>query len=373
MPYTTEDVKELCEGEGKNFDAFMREVKGQGLGGVCAKPLGCQMLLASFDEKGLSAQSSEDLWRKSLLYLCAENDNSKTRSLVISKVNIAQNECWNVALRSALALKLSGQSVLTHISPWANLDGNELDFSQLLPEDEYSKFNECLSRPIFSPIGHDKFRFSHSSYFDFLAAMGVVELIKQTEWSKFVLSPKGVPYPQWEGVVPWLAARDDALLERVKKCRPDLLLASDAVVSKVGADEICQSILDNVKSIPRSTRDNPAIQARYYALTTDGCIKAVVNSLKNSQSDEVLDTAIDIARHARALPMIDALVELLCNESRSMNLRVSAGYVLFQLANAEQRKKCRSVISASLPKHLKGVVLRLLWPDCIIRWRGQCP
>lgn len=246
---------------------------------------------------------------------------------------------------------------------FGNLDGNELDFSQLLPEDEYSKFNECLSRPIFSPIGHDKFRFSHSSYFDFLAAMGVVELIEQSEWSKFVLSPEGVPYPQWEGVVPWLAARDDALLERVKKCRPDLLLASDAVVSKVSADEICRSILDNVKSIPRTTRDNPAIQARYYALTTDGCIKAVVDSLKSSQSDEVLDTAIDIARRARVLPMIDALVELFCDESRSMDLRVSAGYVLIQLANAEQRRMCRSVISASLPKRLKGVVLRLLWPD----------
>ena len=363
LPFTAEDVKELCEEKGKNFDAFMREVEGNGLGGVCAKPLGCQMLLTSFDGRELSAKSSEDLWRASLLHLCAENDNPATRPLVIQKVVVTQNECWNFALRSALALKLSGQSVLTRISSCTNLNGNELDFSRLLPVEEHGKFDECLSRQIFSPVGHDKFRFLHSSYFDFLAAMGIVELIDQSEWAKYILSPEGIPYPQWEGVVPWLAARDDALLERVKKSRPDLLLASDAVVIKVGADQICQCILDNAESIPRSVRDNPAIQARYYALDSDECARIVVDALKRSQSEMLVDTAIDIVRRARALPMVDALVEFFCDESKSMDLRVSAGYALIHLANAQQRKKCRSVVSASLPKRLKGVVLRLLWPD----------
>ena len=362
LPYTRDDVKELCEGANKNFNAFMLEVDGHGLGGVCAKPLGCNMLLASFDGKVLPSKSSEDLWRNSLKKLCAENDASDTRPLAASS-NVTPDECWRIASYVALGLKLAKQSVIPRRSSTAVLEDGEIDVAQILPAEDAPKFNECLTRPIFMSIGDGRFRFSHSSYFDFMAAMGVMEYIKQSEWGKLVFSPEGVPYPLWEGVLPWLAARDGVLLEHVKKCRPDLLLGSDAVVNKVGAEVICRCILDNAANVPRTIRENPAIQARYYALSTDGCVETVVDALKNGQTEEVVDTAIDIACRARLVPMVDALVDFFCDSGKDLSLRISAGYALLDLANIDQRKRCRAVLSTKMPQRLKGLVLRLLWPD----------
>lgn len=362
LPYTRDDVKELCEAANKDFNAFMREVDGHGLGSVCAKPLGCNMLLASFDGRVLPSKSGEDLWRNSLKKLCAENDASDTRPLVASS-NVTPDECWRIASRVALALKLAKQSVLPRRSSTAVFEGGEIDVSQVLSAEDGSKFNECLIRPIFTSIGDGRFRFSHSSYFDFMAAMGVVEYIKQSEWGKLVFSPEGVPYPLWEGVLPWLAARDGVLLERVKKCRPDLLLGSDAVVNKVGAEVICRCILDNAANVPRTIRENPAIQARYYALSTDGCAKVVVDALKNGQSKEIIDTAIDIARRARLLQTVDALVDFFCDDMKDVSLRESVGYALLDLSNAQQRQKCREVLPNLSTRRLKGLALRLLWPE----------
>ena len=365
LPYTRDDVKELCEEKRKDFEAFMLEVEGHGLGGVCAKPLGCNMLLSSFDGKVLSSKSSEDLWRNSLKKLCMENNASDTRFLLPTS-DVTADDCWRIASYVALALKLAKQSVLQRRSSMSVFEGGEIDVAQILSAEDCSMFNECLMRPIFTPIGDGRFRFSHSSYFDFMAAMGVVEYIKQSEWGKLVFSPEGVPYPLWEGVLPWLAARDGALLERVKKCRPDLLLGSDAVVNKVGAEVICRCILDNAANVPRTIRENPAIQARYYALSTNGCVAVVVDALKNGQTEEVVDTAIDIARRAHLVPMVDALVDFFCDSRKDLSLRISAGYALLDLANIDQRKKCRAVLSAKMPQRLKGLALRLLWPDNMI-------
>ena len=362
LPYTRDDVHEICKAGGKDFFVFMREVEGRGLGGVCAKPLGCKMLLSSFDGKKLMYTSSEDMWHRALMCLCAENDCSPTITLKKDS-HITANEGWSMAIRVALILKLSGHSVITRISSFTGLNEGAIDFSRIIPSDEYVKFNECLLRPIFMPIEHNRFRFAHSSYFDFMAAMGIIEYVDVSEWMKIVLSQDGVPFPQWEGAISWLAARDGVLLERVKTTRPDLLLGSDAVAAKIGVDEICKAILKNAESIPATIRENPAIQARYYALSTDGCVQILADVLKNSCSEAVLDTAIDIIRRARVVQMVDSLVEFFCDDAKDISLRVSVGYALLDLADSDQRAKCRTLLSRAMPKRLKGLILRLLWPN----------
>ncbi len=364
LPYTEKDVRELCEADGKDYSIFIREVEGHGLGGVCAKPLGCKMLLSSFDGSRLTATDSETLWRNALMRLCKENTYSHTRYLM-KDPGVPERECWDLSTRIALILKLSGQTIVRRISPLVESTDETLDFSEFIPEDCYAKFNECLLRQLFSPIDHDKFRFSHFSYFDFMAAMGIIEYVDVSEWMKIVLSQDGVPFPQWEGAIPWLAARDDALQERVKAKRPDLLLGSDAVVAKIGAGEICKKILENADSIPTTVRENPAVQSRYYALATDDCIQPLENVLKNGGSVATVDTAIDIVRRARLQPMVDALVDFFCDDSNDISLRVNAGYALRDLANKDQLKKCRAVLSSLMPQRVKGIALRLLWPDCM--------
>lgn len=362
LPYSRDDVRELCEEEGIDYGSFIRKIDRQNLGGVCSKPLGCKLLMSAYQKTGLKNSSTESLWRDAIRHLCAENPASG-RQLSVKEDLIPEDDGIRIATIVALALKLTGRTIITRITNLPQQDG-EIDFSKLFPDKaDRDAFNTLLLRPLFLNIGKGVYRFTHSSYLDFLAADGVIKYLSEKEWGKVVLSPEGVPYPQWEGVIPWLAARSDSILKRVKKSRPDLLLGTDALVDKLGADEICKAILDHAEGISSSVRDSPAVQARYYALNSDRCVKVIRKELKATPSEVVADTAIDIIRQARMISAADLLVGMFCDESLELGLRKSAGYALLELANKAQRTKCKQVLKGDRVNQLKGIVLRMTWPD----------
>ena len=363
LPYSRDDVQELCNEANVDYDAFMRKVDRQNLGGVCSKPLGCMMLIEQYRQTALKGFSSESLWRTSLMKLCAENTESKTRDFVSGEKVVPVEEGVRIATVIALALKLSGRTLVYCIGNKPVKDG-EFDFSMLFSNnDDQEAFNTLLLRPLFLNVAEGCYRFSHSSYADFLAAQGMIEYLDEREWGKIVFAPEGAPYPQWEGALPWLAARSNDILRKVKKSRPDLLLGTDALVDKLGADEICNAILEHAEEISSSVRNSPAVQARYYALNTDKCARTIRKVLKDAKSETVMDTAIDIIRRARLMPVSDLLVEMFCDEALGLSLRKSAGYALVELADKKQRSRCKKVLRGPRVNQLKGIVLRMAWPD----------
>lgn len=362
LPYSRDDVRELCEEFGVDYGSFIRKIDRQNLGGVCARPLGCRMLMIAYQQSELKNATTERLWRDSIRYLCAENPKSETRSFV-KRVVVPEEESLRIVTVVALALKLTGKTTIASITNMPRKD-EELDFSKLFPNKlEQDAFNALLLRQLFINIGEGIYRFAHSSYLDFLAAEGMVKYLSEKEWGKVVFSPEGLPYPQWEGVIPWLAARSDSILKRVKKTRPDLLLGTDALVDKVGAGEICKAILDHAECISSSVRNSPAVQARYYALNTDKCAKVIRKMLQSAKSEIVIDTAIDIIRRARIIADADLLLDIFCDESAALSLRKSAGYALLELADKAQRTRCKQALKGFKVNQLKGIVLRMAWPD----------
>lgn len=363
LPYSRDDVQELCNEANVDYDAFVRKVDRQNLGGVCSKPLGCMMLIEQYRLTALKGLTSESLWRNSLARLCAENTESRTRELISSEKVVSVEEGIKIATIIALALKLSGRTLISRVASTPVKDG-DLDFVAIFADkDSQEAFNTLLLRPLFLNVSEGSYRFSHSSYADFLAAQGVIEYLDEREWRKIIFSPEGVPYPQWEGVVPWLAARDSDILRIVMKSRPDLLLGTDALVDKLGADKICEAILEHANDIASSVRNSPAVQARYYALNTDKCARVIRKILKTAKSEVIVDTAIDIIRRARLTSVSDLLVEMFCDESMGLSLRKSAGYALIELADKRQRSSCKKVLLGSMVNQLKGILLRMTWPD----------
>lgn len=363
LPYSRENVRELCVAEDVDFDAFMRTIDRQNLGAICSKPLGCKMLIPEYRKTALKDFTTEKLWRTSLESMCAENPESETREYVHDRPIVTVEEGIRIATIAALAMKLSGHMLLSRVSDQPPNAGG-IDVSRLFPNrDDREAFNALLLRSLFLYVDKDCYRFAHSSYEDFLAAQGVMEYLDEKEWARIVFSPDGMPYPQWEGVIPWLAAQNDDILEITKKSRPDLLLGTDALVDKLGADEICQAILEHAEQVSSSVRESPSVQSRYYALNTDKCAKVIRTILKTATSDEVIDTAIDIISRARLATVADALVNVFCDEARSRSLRISAGYTLVELANNSQRRMCKKVLQGPMADELKGIVARMTWPN----------
>lgn len=363
LPYSRENVRELCAAEDVDFDAFMRTIERQNLGGICSKPLGCTMLLAEYQKSELKCFTTERLWCNALENLCAENPEVETRDSVLNGQLVPVADGIKMATIAALALKLSGCSLLSRIANKLPKAGS-IDSARLFSGgDDRKAFNALLLRPLFLYVGKGCFRFSHSSYVDFLAAQGLMEYLDEKEWDRIVFSPEGMPYPQWECVIPWLAARNDDILEKTKRTRPDLLLGTDALVDKLGAEEICQAILENADHISSAVRENPAVQSRYYALNTDSCAKVIRTILKSATTDVVVDTAIDIIRRARLVAVADLLVGIFCDEKRDRSLRFAAGYALVELGNNSQRRACKKVLQGPMADNLKGIVTRMTWPN----------
>lgn len=363
LPYSRENVRELCNEADIDADAFMRMIDGQNLGGFCSRPLGYMMLIEKYKKTALTGVTTESLWCNLIETLCDENQESTSRKLVSNEKVIPIHEGIRIATIVALSLKLSGCTLIARIEN-RRPRADAFDFSKLFADkDTRESFNALLLRSLFLYVDKGCYRFAHSSYMDFLAAQGMMEYFDEKEWKHLVFSPEGLPYPQWECVVPWLAARNDAILEKLKRSRPDLLLGTDALLNKLGEDEICQAILDYGDQIPSTVRNNPAVQSRYYALNTTKCAKVIRQVMKTATSDVVVDTAMDIIRRARLVEVADLLVDVFCDATRNRLLRISAGCALIELANKTQRKKCKKVLRESMDNRLKSLVLRMTWPD----------
>lgn len=360
LPYSRENVRELCDADNVDFDTFMRTIERQNIGGICSKPLGCKMLISEYRTSALKDYSTENLWRTSLKNLCAENPESETLEYVQDSPSILVEEGIRIATIAALALKLSGHAFLSRISDKPPKAGC-IDSAQLFSNRD--AFNALLLRSLFSYVDKDCYRFAHSSYEDFLAAQGLMKYLDEKEWARIVFSPEGLPYPQWECAIPWLAACNDDVLEKTKRSRPDLLLGTDALVNKLGEEEICKAILEHADHVSSSVRENPAVQSRYYALNSEKCAKVIRRILRNTTSGAIVDTAIDIVRRARLAKVSDVLVDMFCDKNCDSTIRIKAGSALIELANKTQRKKCKMVLQEPMVYRLKGLVARMTWPD----------
>lgn len=358
LPYSEENVLEIAQKQLPDGDRFLEEVKKKNIGSVCAKPLGCELLMLSFKEGRLTNVSNRDLWGNAIEKLCAENSKSDSHFFASNTLLTCKN-VLDIAIQIALVLKLSNASIVSSVSGFT--DG--IDFSHVIQSFDAKKFNECLKRSIFLAIDTNHYKFSHSSYFDFLAAEGLIKYVAPSEWQKIIFAPNGQPYPQWEGALQWIVEKDDKILDQVAKVRPDLLLGSDVIGDKVSIEEICNLILENADTIPEDVRETPAIQSRFYLLNTAGCIQSIQNVLRDSRSESKIDLAFDIVREARLLQVIDSVVAFFCDSTKSDNSRIAAGYVLLEFANKEQRKMCRCLLNTSMSNWVKGLLLKLLWPN----------
>ena len=83
----------------------------------------------------------------------------------------------------------------------------------------------------------------------------------------------------------------------------------------------------------------------------------------DGESDSKIDLAFDIIRKARLLQVVDSVTTFFCDATKSNSLRISAGHVLLDFANEAQRARCRSLLNNLVSNRIKGILLKLLWPD----------
>ena len=360
LPLTQADVMSWAKEAHVDGDAFFVEVATKGLGPVCAKPLEGGALLEMFKAgKGLRGNGDE-LRKRMILHLCAENEKDPRR--YSSVATISPDMCFSYAKKIALILKLSGLSVIKRMDEMGSVSG-AVDFAQYGDLFDALTFNRILSRGLFLPLGADRFRFAHITYFDYLAAYGLMECVAQKNWREILMNGEGFVYPQWENAVAWVATKDEEIYNAVFERQPELLLNSDAAVAKSGSDELCRAVLMRAARMDYWSRQSSGIILQFSKLMSPDTV-CVLRECLRTEEENCREMAIDIIKRCVVRELIPDLVELFCDATVPHGVRKSAGYALLWMEpSAAEVRDCKVVLGQSkCSPSLKGIVFRLLWP-----------
>lgn len=361
LPLTQTDVISLAQDANVDGESFFGEVTAKGLGPVCAKPLECGALLEMFKAGNGLRGNCDELRKRMILHLCAENEKDPRR--YSSSAAVSPEMCFSYAKKMALILKLSGLSVFKRLDEMPPVSG-AVDFAQYGDLFDASTFNRILLRGLFLPIGADRFRFAHITYFDYLAVHGLMECVAQKNWREILMNGEGIVYPQWENAVAWVTLKDEEIYNAVFARQPELLLNSDAAVAKSGPDGLCRAVLMRAAQMDYWTRQSSGIVLQFSKLMSPDTVGVLRESLKMGE-ENCREMAIDIIKHCVVRELVPDLVELFCDETVPHGVRKSAGYALLGLEPpAAEVRKCKAVLGqAKCSQNLKAIVFRLLWPD----------
>lgn len=360
LPLTQEDVITLAEDVHVDGELFWGEVTTKGLGPVCAKPLECVALLEMFKEgKGLRGNCDE-LRERMIRHLCAENERDPHR--YSSFATVSPEICFSYAKEMALILKLSGLSVIKRIDEMEGFSG-AVDFAQYGDLFDAPAFNRILLRGLFLPIGPDRFRFAHITYFDYLAAHGLMECVAQKNWREIVMNGEGLVYPQWENAVAWIAIKDEEIYNEIFTRQPELLLNSDVAVAKSGPDRLCRAVLMRAAQMDYWTRQSSGIVLQFSKLMSPETVEVLRESLRTGE-ENCREMAIDVVKYCNMHELVPELVKLFCDKSLPCSVRKSAGYALRRMEpSATAVRDCKIVLNQrGCVQTLKGIVFSLLWP-----------
>ena len=361
LPLTRADVISLAKDAHVDGESFFGEVTAKGLGPVCAKPLECGALLEMFRAGNGLRGNSDELRKRMILHLCAENETDPRR--YSSSAAVSPEKCFSYAKKIALILKLSGLSVIKRMDEMPPVSG-AVDFAQYGDLFDVSTFDRILLRGLFLPIGADRFRFAHITYFDYLAAHGLMECVAQKNWREILMNGEGIVYPQWENAVAWVTLKDEEIYNAVFARQPELLLNSEAAVAKSGPDGLCRAVLRRAAQMDYWTRQSSGIVLQFAKLMSPDTVGVLRESLRTGE-ENCREMSIDIIKHCVVRELIPDLVELFCDETVPHGVRKSAGYALLWMEPpATEVRKCKVVLGqAKCSQNLKGIVFRLLWPD----------
>ena len=361
LPLTQADVMSWAKEAHVNGESFFGEVTAKGLGPVCAKPLECGSLLEMFRAGNGLRGNCDELRERMILHLCAENETDPRR--YSSSATVSPEMCFSYAKKIALILKLSGLSVIKRMDEMGPVSG-AVDFAQYGDLFDAPTFNRILLRGLFLPIGADRFRFAHITYFDYLAAHGLMECVAQKNWREILMNGERLVYPQWENAVAWVAAKDEEVYNAVFTRQPELLLNSDAAVAKSGPDGLCRAVLMRAAQMDYWSRQSSGIILQFSKLMSPDTVGVLREALMIGEENS-RKMAIDIIKRCVVRELIPDLVELFCDETMPHGVRKSAGYALLWMEpSAAEVRDCKVVLEQSkCSQNLKGIVFRLLWPS----------
>ena len=379
-PLSFSAVQSAATGIEVDAEAFMRDVRRQGMGPLCAKPFGCRFLLQSYQSspRDFSAVSAIALWKEGIKQISEEQDSCGRRNLGTSKFSVDQ---MYAAAKWIAVNMVVGNMGWVYVGERRRMPLGKrcLYCGDMECEEKNISFQllaSTLKSGLFTVVPDGTSRFMHSAVFSFLAAEGMNEWMDAANYHIFLEYPDGRIYSNRAEIAGWLAAFNEEWRARLADREPEVLLCCAEAVHELGELPLVKALIKDARGIEsrRMGREGLLYSA------SQGFFRLAGNESERYLNEVVHDKALDDAQRKLALWILSCcesplaapgVIDVLIDVKESLKLRQSAAHRL-RFVTVSQSEMCRLRIAQRRQSFWRGddgwireFVLSVLWPNFI--------
>lgn len=382
VPLRKGDIIEAANQELSDPKGFIDEIERKEVVPFARKPVTLRFLMSQYNSNGKLPGNKAELYHSGCLHLCEETNPSRVESKFIR--NLSSKDRMKVAGRTAAIMMCANRvTVSTDINMYSNeeryvkkadLAGRvEILDGVLFPISE-DFIIEVLSTGLFSARGENSIGFSHQTYAEFLAAWYIHENNTPITQIKSLISHpldlEGKLIPQLSEMAAWLAGFREDVFDHIAKVEPEILLRGD--VSKFNEEQrkVLVSALLNIYDRGKTLGNDWSIYEKLGDLFHPALSEQLLPYLDDlTRSPLARKFAIDLVERCNNPDLHEKLVNIALNANEPTSLRISAGWALAKIGDAEA--KARLLPLANLnpiedpEDEFKGIYLKANWPHNI--------
>jgi len=367
-PLSVTDILALCSDWGFDNELFLKKVQLLGITAICAKPIGCNLVLSVYKETDFAGLSQVEIWLKGITHLC---DDTQSVTKQIQNRKFPLNQVVNCASWIATSLTLSNKAAIW-IGEESHCPENCVTIADLVI-DEFSSdcIRATIERGVFTPLGDGRIHFSHSMYYEYLAAYGVTQFIPTEHWNALLLSydRKGI-IPQRAGIAAWLAVNNKEFLKTLFKLQPEVIISSFDAVQAIDKIELCEALLNRSNFISYQQRHRHPIYNNLRLLKHEGISSIIRKRLLDPNSTESeIEFATEIAKSCSSEDLSDIFVGRVLNRTLPLSQRINAANAVYHLGDEASKARLKMLLPIEQLEdpqdELLGIVLSCCWPNSL--------
>ena len=356
-PLNADDIRLAAKANGKDPDAFIRQVKDANALPLATIPITLEMLLQT-DEM---TDSRVALYRSGIRQLCGLSDESV---LLTEKARI---ERFEIAARLAAVMEMGNKYSIDNDGS-AALKESSLGIQELLldraSEDEERQVRATLNCALFH--GTTQRTWAHQSFAEYLAAHFLSrDNVSVDELLQLTTSPDGRFAPQLHETLRWLMDMRPDFLTDVINRQPMLALMSD--LSHLSERKYRKFVKMLLSLEDPYIYSNKAWDLKKFRATHPSAGRVLLPYLQNNEGNVYRRRFVLRLLKCHGYPdMEDTLVGLALNEYEDGVLRRLAARGIQVVGSVEAKLELKPFTFGredDLEDELKGYALQALWPE----------
>lgn len=378
-----QDIRKALSQEKIDIESFFQQLFTKELVSFAIKPITLQFLINIYQKNQQFPQSQKELYYQGCLELCKEINRDRLDCGFKGK--LSEEKRLIIAGRIAMITIFANKAAIWIHSDSSDKPNSDITIDELcigqetINQQEFDVTKECIEEVLsisglFSSKGTNRLGFAHKTYAEFLAAWYLNQhQISLPQIMSLIVAPEDAErklIPQLHQTCAWLSSMRKDVLEKIIETDPDVVLkgdiSDDNQLRKRIVDKLIKLYEEEKLFDPHFTNSFQSHKLNHPQLAEQ--LRPYIQD--KNKSKNVRREAINIARRCQITELQNDLVQLILDNSESINLRVSSAYSMYSIGDISlitdsEKENLKSLIMGDLPEdkknQLKLYLLKILW------------